>query len=136
MFYSTVCSGADQRKHQSSASLAFVRGIHRSPVNSPHKGPVTRKCFHLVTSSCHIHFEMVGWQATVCGAIFGRHHNIGPTWNRPNLYRCLQVFVIRQNCSNYDEFMEGKRLPKYCTFMRGIHVEHLCGFPHKGAVMF
>ena len=27
--YSTVYSGADQRKHQSSASLAFVRGIHR-----------------------------------------------------------------------------------------------------------
>ena len=26
--YSTVCSDADQRKHQSSASLAFVRGIH------------------------------------------------------------------------------------------------------------
>ena len=41
--YSTVYSGEDQRKHQSSASLAFVRGIHRSPVNSPHKGPVTRK---------------------------------------------------------------------------------------------
>ena len=43
--YSTVCAGADQRKHQSSASLAFVRGIHRRPVNSPHKGPVTRKTF-------------------------------------------------------------------------------------------
>ena len=43
--YSTVYSGADQRKHQSSASLAFVRGIHRWPVNSPHKGPVTRKMF-------------------------------------------------------------------------------------------
>ena len=42
---SIVCSGADQRKHQSSASLAFVRGIHRRPVNSPHKGPVTRKMF-------------------------------------------------------------------------------------------
>ena len=41
--YSTVYSGADQRKHQSSASLAFVRGIHRWPVNSPHKWPVTRK---------------------------------------------------------------------------------------------
>ena len=40
---STVHSGANQRKHQSSASLAFVRGIHRWPVNSPHKGPVTRK---------------------------------------------------------------------------------------------
>ena len=43
--YSTVHSDADQRKHQSSASLAFVRGIHRGPVNSPHKWPVTRKMF-------------------------------------------------------------------------------------------
>ena len=42
---STVNSGADQRKHQNSASLAFVRGIHRRPVNSPHKWPVTRKMF-------------------------------------------------------------------------------------------
>ena len=43
--YTTVYSDADQRKHQSSASLAFVWGIHRRPVNSPHKGPVTRKMF-------------------------------------------------------------------------------------------
>ena len=41
--YSIVYSGADQRKRESSASLAFVMGIHRLPVNSPHKGPVTRK---------------------------------------------------------------------------------------------
>ena len=41
--YSTVYSGSDQRKHQSSASLAFVRGIRRWPVNSSHKGPVMRK---------------------------------------------------------------------------------------------
>ena len=37
--YSTVYSGADQRNHQSSASLAFVQ------VNSPHKWPVMRKMF-------------------------------------------------------------------------------------------
>ena len=43
--YSIVHSGADQRKHQNSASLAFVRGIHRWPVNSPHKRPVMRKMF-------------------------------------------------------------------------------------------
>ena len=43
--YSTVDSGTDERKHQSSASLALVRGIHRSPVNSPHKAPVTRQMF-------------------------------------------------------------------------------------------
>ena len=43
--YSTVYSGADQRKQQSSASLVFVRGIHRGPMNSPHKWPVKRKMF-------------------------------------------------------------------------------------------
>ena len=43
--YSIVYLGADQRKHQSSASLAFVKGIHRWPVNSPQKGPVARKMF-------------------------------------------------------------------------------------------
>ena len=43
--YSDVLMSADQRKYQNSASLAFVRGIHQWPVNSPHKGPVTRKMF-------------------------------------------------------------------------------------------
>ena len=43
--YSTVYSDADQRKHQSSTSLAFVWGIHWGAVNSPHKWPVTRKMF-------------------------------------------------------------------------------------------
>ena len=43
--YWTVYSGADQRKHQSSVSLAFVRGIHRGPANSTHKWPITRKMF-------------------------------------------------------------------------------------------
>ena len=55
--YSTVYLDADQSKHQSSASLAFVRGIHRGPVNSPHKWPVTRKVFPfddviMVTVNC------------------------------------------------------------------------------------
>ena len=43
--FSTVYLDTDQRKHQSSASLAFVRGIHRKPVNSSHKWAVTRKMF-------------------------------------------------------------------------------------------
>ena len=43
--YSIIYTDVDQRKHQSSASLAFVWGIHRGPVNSPHKWPVTRKMF-------------------------------------------------------------------------------------------
>ena len=45
--YSTVCSGADQRKDQSSASLAFVRGIHRWQ-----RGSNAKKNFHLMTSWC------------------------------------------------------------------------------------
>ena len=52
IIYSTVYLGTYQRKHQSSASMAFVCGIHRWPVNSPHRWTVTRKCFHLMTSSC------------------------------------------------------------------------------------
>ena len=68
--YSTVYSGADQRKHQSSASLAFVRVIHRGPVNSPHKRPVTRKMFpfddvimwkYCLQSVCHFVQSPVCW---------------------------------------------------------------------------
>ena len=45
----TVCSGVHQRKHQTSASLAFVRGIHRwIPLT---KGQYCRKCFHSMKSS-------------------------------------------------------------------------------------
>ena len=51
ILYSIVHSGADQRKYQSSASQAFVWGIHRWPVNSLHKWPVTWKCSHLMMSS-------------------------------------------------------------------------------------
>ena len=69
--YPTVYSGADQRKHQSSASLAFVRGIHRWPANSPHKWAVTRNMFPLddvimkrpqiisVNLSCSFHMSML-----------------------------------------------------------------------------
>ena len=45
--YSTIYSCADQRKHQGPASLAFVRGIHWSPVKSPRKRPVMWKMFPL-----------------------------------------------------------------------------------------
>ena len=70
--YSTVYSDANQRKHQSSVSLAFVRGIHRGPVNSPHEmasnaenvsiwwrhdaiyASVTKSSFHIVFSIFHV----------------------------------------------------------------------------------
>ena len=62
--YSAVYSDADQRKHQSSASLAFVGGIHRGPVNSPRKWPVTRKMFPFDDFIMYWHIL-----AKVCSAI-------------------------------------------------------------------
>ena len=80
---STVYSGADQRKHQSSTSLAFVWGIHWSPVNFPHKGPVTRKCLHLMTSSCEV-VSMFNEMCTVrmhCSKVCG--------WKTVNFYNLI-----------------------------------------------
>ena len=52
--YSTVYSDTDQRSHQSSASLSFVRAYHQWPVTSPHKGPVTWKMFPFDDIIMHI----------------------------------------------------------------------------------
>ena len=60
--YSTVYSDADQRKHQSSASLAFVLGIHRDRWIHRTKGQLRGKCFHLMTSS---------W---ICAVLMGRDY--------------------------------------------------------------
>ena len=49
--YSTVYSGGDQRKHQSSASLAFVQGFTGDRWIPRIKGQWRGKCFHLMTSS-------------------------------------------------------------------------------------
>ena len=67
--YTTDYSGADQRKYQSSASLAFVWGIHRWPVNSPHKWPVTRKMFQFddVIIGLTLHTEYYKTQSIVSG---------------------------------------------------------------------
>ena len=67
--YSTVYPGVDQRKHQSLASLAFVRGIHRRPMNSPHKCPVTRKLFPFddVIMICG-HFSISQYSTPIAGA--------------------------------------------------------------------
>ena len=67
--YSIVYSGVNQRKHQSSASLAFVREIHRGPVNFPHKWPVTRKMFpfdDVIMGSNLVHSLLLRLPAPMC----------------------------------------------------------------------
>ena len=105
--YSIVCLGADQRKHQSSASLAFVLGIHRWPVNFPHKGPVTRKMFP---------FDDVIM-------IFQKHR--GRVW-----FAWLVFERVRYN-SWYDDVIKRKHFPRYWPFVRGIHRSPV-NSPHKG----
>ena len=77
--YSSICSGADQRKHQSFAPLAFLRGIHWWPMKSPHKGPVTRKMFpfdHVIMCIMDVRAitDAVKWESIVliigCGQYF------------------------------------------------------------------
>ena len=75
--YSTVYSDADQRKHQSSASLASVWGIHRDRWIRRTKGQLRGKCFHLMTSSCFL-INVSG-----CPARVGHDDTEGPlllTW--------------------------------------------------------
>ena len=91
--FSTVYSDADLRKHQSSASLTFVREIHREPVNYPHKWPVKRKMipFDNVIMSCQIDnllFSVFQYLFTmacpinytiICSRIPSGHNLIGAT---------------------------------------------------------
>ena len=109
---STVGSGADQRKQQSSASLVFVRGIRRWPVNSPHKWPVTRKMFPfdyvimyyvvsgiillIWTSTCN-HWTskklVTKWHMawTISGVSFSMHHHSDVIHTRPSFLNSFAV---------------------------------------------
>ena len=122
--YSTVYSDADQRKHQSSASLAFVWGIHRGPVNSPHKWPVTRKIFPFddgimkifdAWPSVYFGFERTaGW--TLSGSITDmmRYHSI------PTQFRLMTPWMRKMSSRKLYK-VEPKSLSTTCiSFDTGI----------------
>ena len=119
LFTQPFIQGADQRKNQSSTSLAFVRGIHRWPVNSPHKGPVTRKMFPFddVTMSDPLHRricespgldEKSSWQLTELA-----HHLVmvskitGHTdyWLHVALKQHFLPKIVRMVLYNHNHFM-------------------------------
>ena len=112
--YSTIYSDADQRKHQSSASLAFVWGIQRDLRIPRTKGQLRGKCFHFMTSSS-IHCN---WNITDCNIIFavialfciydrtlGLLSGVPDLWDRNKIFsggdlshyqvpHCIRVFFI------------------------------------------
>ena len=118
--YSTVYSCANQRKHQSSASLAFVRGIHRGLGTSPHKEPVTRKMFPFDDVIMFNIIDPVPVMLTTMGDI-SKIAVILPSWiwvkYRPNhnITRTLQIIIgihlsskwhhIAGLCEEYNSFI-------------------------------
>ena len=97
--YSTVYSGADQRKPQSSASLAFVQGIHRWPVNSPHKWPVTQKIKMLryISSIRHL---CQWWFTTGLWTVFNSCRLSDENISGKSKLPC-QHAIMPQNCADY-----------------------------------
>ena len=97
--YSIVYSGVHQRKHQSSASLAFVREIHRGPVNFPHKWPVTRKMFpfddvimltNTLVRTVHVFSTNVSWGS------FTAHWNATLQWHHISVMVSLLIDMFSQ----------------------------------------
>ena len=135
ILYPTVYSGADKKtkKLQSSASLAFVRGIHWWPVNSPHKGPVTRKMFP---------FDDVIMISEIC--ICPLKHRTR-TSSSPCLKMSQHLTMLRlppfrhsADCKvRHEDVIKWKHFPRYWPFVRGIHRSPVIP-PHKGrgALMF
>ena len=117
----TICTGAYQRKHQTSASLAFVRGIHRWPMDSPHKGPVTRKSSHLMTSSCKGRGEQLSPSETshffnslrpcvrvthICVSnltIMGSDNGLSPVLRQAIIWINARILLIGASGTNFSE---------------------------------
>ena len=110
--YSTVYWDADQRKHPSSASLAFVWGIHRGPVNSPHKWPVTWKMFK---------FDDVIMRWSIfskiqCAAVFTRSIFYGILENNNWWFDTLTYIVLQsvQCCMKYHAILDHSIMARDC----------------------
>ena len=129
--YSTVYSDADKRKHQSSASLAFVWGIHWGPVNSPHKWAVTQKKFSFDDVTMHYswlghdngmwclpHFVLIRWKVMNYLINFPRYRFYyairTSSWNY-----CYLVFDIHP-CVNLYEMIDMHVNSKYNNSMKDI----------------
>ena len=95
--YSTVCTDTDQRKHQSSALLAFVRGIHRGPVNSLHKWPVTRKMFPFDDV---IMWRVGSWDVQG-GILVTPEEDNWPTFETKISFLCKTTILIKQQTHRY-----------------------------------
>ena len=92
--YSTVYSGADQRNIQSPASLTFVRDIYRLPVDSPHKGPVTRE----VLPFDDVIMDDMTWKRSLCCWFFMREIASQKLATHSQVVGCLRRLIDYATC--------------------------------------
>ena len=116
--YSNVYSDAHQRKHHSSASLAFVWGIHQGLVNSPHKWPVMRKMFP---------FDDV-----IMVLARGGGHNPDIETFSKLLALCNGNPPIFAGFLSHDDVIKWEHFPRSWPFVRGIH-RWPVNSPHKAS---
>ena len=149
--YSTVYSGADQRKHQSSASLAFVRGIHRWPVNSPHKLPVTQKMFPFDDVIRPVpdtySWKCVVYHTSLDKSMIAKYGNgndcteftlLFLSTGTPHFLKnhfdvtCLIPYILLglNDMYSHDDVIKWRYFPCYWTFVRRIHPSPVDS-PHK-----
>ena len=116
----TICSGADQRKHESSMPLVIVREIHLWPVDSPHKGPVSGRIFHLMTSSW---WNMFMWLDHSCPP-----RNI----HQKLLHNLNQIPKIIINCGSHESRPNSTPIhqhylrPALSTDSKGLYFQKFC----------
>ena len=114
--YSILYSGADQRKHQSSASLAFMRVIHRGPVNSPHKWPVTRKMFPFDdVIMCRLSFN----QISCWNGMSSKTNDLSQdkyTWPPQNDSHCLHCMVCVVLVGGSDYYISARSFLRWGYF--------------------
>ena len=112
-FHSTVYSGADQRKHQSSASRPFVPGIHRWPVNYPHKWTVTRKVFPFDDVIMTINYK------AILKVIYQSCHMILPAGNQGIID--MEWWMIYSEIKGA-QYMQVFYNPKLCNVIHGVSI--------------
>ena len=103
--YSTVYSNADQRKHQSSTSLAFVQGIPRRPGNSLHKWPVTRKMFPFDDVIMNCQALTVKYECFICLLSYIATMILN-SWNASSGF-LFDIFVPRTNFNKSQPRLQG-----------------------------
>ena len=114
--YSTVYSDADQRKHQSSGSLAFVGGIHRDRWIPRTKGQLRGKCFHLMTSSCD---DFIRWKhfSRYWPSVWGIHRSPVNSPHKGQWRGALMfslICALINNCVNNHEAGDLRRHRAHC----------------------